>query len=76
MTPDPELDDAAVDDAILVAAARTKVAQDAVADEIADARPPADELTEIVVERAGDLKELARTALDEETLESDVPRGE
>ena len=71
MTLDPDIDEAAVDEAILVAAARTKDAQAAVADELGEARPPRDELTETVVERADDLKELAREALDEGVLAPD-----
>ena len=68
---DPDADDEAVDDAIRVAAARTKTAQKAVAEELADARRPDDELTEAVVDRATDLSDLAREAADEGVLDLD-----
>ena len=68
---DPDPDD--VDDAILVAAARARSAQDAVAVELDDERPPPDGLTEVVVERAVDLKDLAREALDDPRIDEDAP---
>jgi hypothetical protein len=73
MPRDADLDETAVDDAIRVAAARTRTAQDAVADEIAEEHQPGDELTETVVDRAADLKDLAQEALDEPGASPDGP---
>jgi len=65
MPRDADIDEAAVDEAIRVAAARTRTAQDAVAEEIAEKHPPRDELTETVVDRAADLNDLAHEAIDD-----------
>jgi hypothetical protein len=73
MPRDADLDENAVDDAIRVAAARTRTAQDAVADELSERHPPDDELTETVVDRAADLKDLAQEALSEGGASSGGP---
>jgi len=54
-----------LDDAIVVAASRTKTAQQAVAEDLADDESPRRDLTDIVVSRAVDLDLLAHQAADE-----------
>jgi hypothetical protein len=73
MPRDADLDGTAVDDAIRVAAARTRTAQDAVAEELAERHPPDGALTETVVDRAADLKDLAEEALDARGLSPEAP---
>ena len=71
MPRDADVDEAAVDEAIRVAAAKTRTAQAAVAEEIAERHPPRDELTETVVARAADLSDLAHEAIDDLGTSSD-----
>jgi hypothetical protein len=61
----PEPSSTLLDEAIVIAARRTKTAQQAVAEDLADDERPREDLTDAVVKRAVDLDLLAHQAADE-----------